>query len=41
MEEPMSNRLQVQTNWTYLTYLQYFEVCDVGQGNLVISKLLA
>jgi hypothetical protein len=28
-----------QTTWTYSTYLQYFEVCDVGQGNLAISKL--
>jgi hypothetical protein len=26
-------RLQVQTTWTYLTYLQY-------QGNLAITKLL-
>ncbi len=32
--------LQVQTIWTYLTYLLYIEVCDVGQGNWPINKLL-
>jgi hypothetical protein len=34
-------RLQVLSTWTYLTLSTVFEVCDVGRGNLVISKLLA
>jgi hypothetical protein len=38
---PIWKGLQIQSTWIYLSLSAVFEVCDVVQGNLAISKLLA